>query len=107
MNLWKLYNSQWALSKLLDLEMWIEKAFELATFIKEAESELVAFNKVREKVIKENTKDWKPDVEKITPELEKLLDKEVKIKLPTLDIKDFAGKIDTRSILTLDYLLTK
>jgi hypothetical protein len=47
MKLWKLVNSQEAITKLLDLKINSDKAFDLMVFIKKIEPELSVFEKIK------------------------------------------------------------
>jgi len=116
MKLITLINAQGILPKILTLDLEITKAFELSKFIKKADEELKIFNELRESLIKkywEELWEWEDmqikvkeeNIEKFNIEINKLSEKEIELIIPKLEPSDFSwGKIDTSSLLQLDFL---
>ena len=108
----QLVNSQSWLQKLLTVEMEIKKAYTLRKFILEVNDKLKAFNQLREDLIKKywEEKDWQTKVKdefinKFFEEINIISEEEIEIEIPDISIDDLSWKIDTDTLLQLDYLI--
>ena len=112
MKLIQLINSQEWLGKLIKVEIDIKKAYTLRKFILEVETELKAYNLIREDLIKKywEEKDWQlqvkeENIQKFISEISVITEEEVEITIPEISIDDLNGKFDVNTLITLDYLI--
>lgn len=112
MKLEKLVSSQEWLQKLLKVEMDIKKAYVLRKFIIEVDGHLKPYNETRNDLIKKywTEEDWQikvkeENIPKFMEEIWWLLNEEIEIEIPEITIDDLGGKIETATLLQLDYLI--
>ena len=112
MKTFDLINSKEWLQKILKMDLDVTKAYALRKFILETESTIKLFYETREDLIKKYwiESEWqivvkKENTKKYFADLDKILDIEIQIEIPEITINDLSGKIDTDTLLQLQYLI--
>lgn len=106
-----------SLKKLSSLDIKIELAYKIAKFIKEVESELTIFSEKRTSLYKKYGEKDKQGIytvgaenqKEFSEKMEELLDLELELNIPEVDLKDLQSEQNTLSVsdvLNLQFLLS-
>ncbi len=122
MKISELLQAKEALIKILNIKLPVEEAIKVAKFVKEIDPELVAFEKVRESMIKKHGEE-EPSKEGLPPtgrfkvkpenmkefgdEMQKALDQEVKCKPPVISLKNIKDSIEPRYLHDLSFMIVE